>query len=48
MIEHTIALADALQAALTNPGNTTASDPTDVDYIGDDDPPGGSPQLRAI
>ncbi|WP_193128416.1 ParB N-terminal domain-containing protein [Gulosibacter sediminis] len=46
VIEHTIAFADALQAALTNPDDTTAaSDPVDER---DDAPAGGRPQLRAI
>ena len=47
VIEHTIAFADALQAALTNPDDTTtaASDPVDER---DDGPAGGRPQLRAI
>ena len=46
VIEHTIAFADALQAALTNPDDTTAaSNPVDEQ---DDGPAGGRPQLRAI
>lgn len=48
VIEHTIAFADALQAALTSPDDTTttaASAPVDER---DDGPAGGRPQLRAI
>lgn len=46
VIEHTVAFADALQTALTNPDDTTtASAPVDER---NDGPAGGRPQLRAI
>lgn len=47
VIEHTIAFGDALQAALTSPDDTTAA-AADVEDVGDDEPAGGRPQLRAI
>lgn len=47
VVEHTVAFADALQSALTNPGGATASGTVDVnDERGDE--PAGRPQLRAI
>ena len=48
VIEHTVAFADALQAALTTPDNATASDPEDLDGELGDEAAGGRPQLRAI
>ena len=48
VIEHTIAFADALQAALTTPDNATASDPEDLDGELGDEAAGGRPQLRAV
>ena len=47
VIEHTIAFADALQAALTSPDDTTTAACGTVDEQ-DDGPAGGRPQLRAI
>lgn len=47
VIEHTVAFADALQAALTNPDDTTTAASGTVDEQ-DDGPAGGRPQLRAI
>ncbi len=47
VIEQTVAFADALQAALTNPDDTTTAVCGTVDEQ-DDGPAGGRPQLRAI
>lgn len=47
VIEQTVAFADALQAALTNPDDTTPAACGTVDEQ-DDGPAGGRPQLRAI
>lgn len=47
VIEHTVAFADALQAALTNPDDTTTAACGTVDER-NDGPAGGRPQLRAI
>lgn len=46
VIEHTIAFADALQAALTNPDDTTTASGTVTES--DDGHAGGRPQLRAV
>ena len=48
VIEHTVAFAEALQAALTTSGNNTGAELTGVDDEGDDEPAGGRPQLHAI
>lgn len=48
VIEQTVAFAEALQAALTKPDDTTATAPVDVDDERDEEAADGRPQLRAV